>query len=45
MVQEGFLNQINRDMLIIENDIGQLLRRMNNYSTPKTDKWVNRDQW
>jgi len=45
MVQEGFLNQINRDMLIIENDMGQLLRRMNNYSTPKTDKWVNRDQW
>jgi uncharacterized protein (TIGR00730 family) len=45
MVEEGFLNPVNRDMLIFEDDMEQLLSRMRNYSTPLTDKWVNREQW
>lgn len=45
MVEEGFLNQLNHDMLIFEDDMEQLLSRMHSYSTPHSDKWVNRDQW
>jgi uncharacterized protein (TIGR00730 family) len=45
MVQEGFLNPVNRDMLIFEKDMEELLLQMRNYSGPRTDKWLNREQW
>lgn len=45
MVEEGFLNEVNRGMLLMDDQIDGLLNKMNNYSRPKTDKWINRDQW
>lgn len=42
MVSEGFLNQENRDMLLIEGKISSLLDKMENYVAPKVPKWINK---
>jgi len=39
MVEKGFLQQINLDMLIVANNIDDLLNKMNNYKYPKSKKW------
>ena len=41
MVKEGFLKQINRDMLLVSDDITDLINKMNNYTAPKVTKIVN----
>lgn len=38
MVQEGFLKQSNRDMLLVSENIDELLYKMTNYIAPKSNK-------
>jgi len=40
MVKEGFLKEENRKMLLISDDIGNLLDRMENYTAPDVNKWI-----
>lgn len=40
MVEEGFLKDINRDMLLVSEDIEELLERMHAYSPPRIRKWI-----
>jgi uncharacterized protein (TIGR00730 family) len=42
MVEEGFLKQANRDMLFISNSVIYLMKKMNNYKTPKTEHVINK---
>ena len=42
MVEEGFLKQANRDMLFISNSVNGLMKKMNNYKTPKTEHVINK---
>jgi len=41
MVDEGFLKQINKDMLIISSSFENLIKKMQNYQAPKISKVVN----
>jgi len=41
MVKEGFLKQVNRDMLLVSDSIEDLIKQMNNYIAPKVTKIVN----
>lgn len=43
MVATGFLKEINRNMLLVSNDIDELLERMNSYSAPSVGKWISKD--
>lgn len=42
MVEEGFLKQANRDMLFVSNSVNDLMKKMNNYKTPKTEHVINK---
>lgn len=44
MVDKGFLKQINRDMLLISNNIDELLEMMRNYKAPTVGKWISKDR-
>lgn len=44
MVTKGFLKQINRDMLLISNDIDDLLEKMKNYEAPTVGKWISKEE-
>jgi len=44
MVDKGFLKQINRDMLLISNDIDELLEKMRNYEAPTVGKWISKEE-
>ena len=41
MVKEGFLKQVNKDMLLVSDTIEDLIEQMNNYEAPKVTKIVN----
>ena len=41
MVHEGFLNNTNREMVLISDDIEELLTMMRNYSAPSIPKWID----
>jgi len=41
MVDKGFLKQINRDMLLIGDNIEELLEMMRNYKAPTVGKWIS----
>jgi uncharacterized protein (TIGR00730 family) len=41
MVNEGFLKQNNRDMILVNNNIEDLIDSMRNYTAPKLSKIVN----
>jgi uncharacterized protein (TIGR00730 family) len=43
MVSEGFVKEINRDMLIVSDDIEDLLEQMGTYSAPEEPKWIRKD--
>ena len=43
MVNEGFLKEINYNMLLISDDIKGLLSQMNQYSAPDIPKWITED--
>ncbi|MBS3808187.1 MAG: TIGR00730 family Rossman fold protein [Bacteroidales bacterium] len=45
MVREGFLNPVNRQMLIISSDITELIKQMKEQPVPLSDKWTNQKQW
>ena len=40
MVDEGFLKDVNRDMLLVSEHIEELLELMRNYAPPRVRKWI-----
>ncbi len=40
MVTKGFLKGSNRDMLLVDDNIDQLLGKMHNYKAPPLPKWI-----
>jgi len=40
MVEKGFLEEENRKMVLINNDIDDLLDQMESYTAPVIDKWI-----
>ncbi len=40
MVNEGFLKEINRDMVLVCEDIHDLLHKMSSYRAPDVPKWI-----
>ncbi len=44
MVDKGFLKQINRDMLLISNNIDELLEMMKTYKAPTVGKWISKEE-
>ncbi|MFT0548429.1 TIGR00730 family Rossman fold protein [Allopusillimonas ginsengisoli] len=43
VVAEGFLKQVHRDMLIVEEDVATLLAVMHNYQAPPVTKWIKQE--
>jgi uncharacterized protein (TIGR00730 family) len=41
-VSEGFLREVNRDLLLSDVDPARLLDRLSTYSVPIVDKWIGR---
>ena len=39
-VSEGFLKDVNRDLLLSDDDPARLLDRLGSYSVPAVDKWI-----
>ncbi|MBN2510386.1 MAG: TIGR00730 family Rossman fold protein, partial [Spirochaetales bacterium] len=44
MVSEGFLKQVNRGMLLVQNDPETLLDAMKKYVPPKEGKWIKKGE-
>lgn len=44
MVDKGFLKPINRDMLLISDNIDELLEKMRNYQAPMVGKWISKNE-
>jgi uncharacterized protein (TIGR00730 family) len=44
MVDKGFLKQVNREMLLINDDIDELLEMIKNYEAPTVEKWISKDE-
>jgi uncharacterized protein (TIGR00730 family) len=44
MVDNGFLKQINKDMLLISDNIEELLNTMSAYKAPEVGKWITKAQ-
>lgn len=44
MVGNGFLKQVNQDMLLISDDIEDLLNKMSAYKAPEVGKWVTKER-
>lgn len=44
MVDTGFLKQLNKDMLLISDDIEDLLSKMAAYKAPEVGKWVTKER-
>ena len=42
-VQEGFLKQEHRDLILADANVASLLDRMQAYQRPNVQKWINRD--
>lgn len=42
MVEKGFLKEVNRNMILINDNIDILLKLMKNYTSPKVEKWINK---
>ena len=40
MVDNGFLKAINRDMLLVDDNIEGILDKMRNYKAPEVGKWL-----
>lgn len=41
MVNSGFLKEINRDMLLVDDDINKLIQQMQAYEAPAVGKWIS----
>jgi uncharacterized protein (TIGR00730 family) len=44
MTEQNFLKDINRDMLLSDNNIEGLLNRMEEYQPPETPKWIRKTE-
>jgi hypothetical protein len=44
MVEKGFLKEINRDMVLVSDNIDDLLDRMNRYEAPVLGKWIKKEE-
>lgn len=44
MVISGFLKEIYRDMLLIDENIDDLLKQMENYTAPSVGKWIQKEE-
>ncbi|MFN7119992.1 MAG: TIGR00730 family Rossman fold protein [Saprospiraceae bacterium] len=44
MVHTGFLKTVNRDMLLISNEINHLLDQMDHYVAPTVGKWITKER-
>jgi uncharacterized protein (TIGR00730 family) len=44
MVNKGFLKAVNRDMLLISDNIDDLLEKMRNYQAPTVGKWISKEE-
>lgn len=44
MVDKGFLKSVNRDMLLINDNIDDLLEKMRNYQAPTVGKWISKEE-
>ena len=44
MVDNGFLSQSNRALLLVESEPGRLLQRLDHYRPPETVKWIDRSE-
>ncbi|WP_205409989.1 LOG family protein [Flavihumibacter solisilvae] len=42
MVDKGFLKAVNRDMLLVSDNIDELLNMMRHYQAPTVGKWISR---
>ncbi len=42
MVQEQFLREVNRDLIIASDTIKSLVKRMENHVSPQVEKWINK---
>ncbi|MCL7753935.1 TIGR00730 family Rossman fold protein [Polaribacter sp. Z022] len=42
MVEEGYLKQTNRNMLLVANSVDNLMQKMNNYTAPKVEAIINK---
>ncbi|MGB1041263.1 MAG: TIGR00730 family Rossman fold protein [Flavobacteriales bacterium] len=43
MVAKGFLKEINREMVLVSDDIDDLLHQMKNYTPPEVGKWIKKE--
>lgn len=44
MVENGFLKEINKDMLLYDDQINSLLEKMDTYQAPAVGKWINKSK-
>jgi len=44
MVDKGFLKEVNRDMILVSDDIDKLIAMMKNYVAPDVAKWINKER-
>ena len=44
MLDEGFLKKENRELLIVEQDPAQLIKKLVNYTPKHVEKWLDREQ-
>jgi hypothetical protein len=44
MVDSGFLKAVNREMLLISDNIDELLQKMSNYKAPEVGKWITKEK-
>lgn len=44
MVKKGFLSMENFELLIVDNDIDVLLKKMKNFKDPQKPKWLNNER-
>ncbi len=44
MIDKGFLKQINRNMLLVNDNIEDLLQQMKNYQAPTVQKWIRKEE-
>jgi len=44
MTEQDFLKNINREMLLSDDDIHNLLNKMENYQAPATPKWIGKTE-
>ncbi|RQO31660.1 TIGR00730 family Rossman fold protein [Taibaiella sp. KBW10] len=44
MVEKGLLKALNRDMLLVSDDIHNLLDQMQHYQAPAVGKWITKDK-